>query len=321
MPGARIRGPVIGVAVGLAAAAAVFMWMRRPPKPKRVVATTPAAAPTEVVLSGRAAPRVIVGVNAPIAGTLDAFFVDTGAEVIEGQLLGRVRSPKGDSGLQQAQSDLEATQARLTELNGQVLAARLEASRADAEASRARGDLDRLQKAYQRQKGLWEAGATARLTFEKSEREYNDAKSASEKLETAAKEASARLDEVNREIESLNRAMSEKSAAIERAKQETNTGELHSPADGIVIARHGQPGDMVDPSMKLMDIATELTKLQATVTASPQMRAGQAAIVHLGDEEIAGTVQEIRNLEAIVYFDAAMPIHQLEMPVQVKIKF
>ncbi len=304
------------------AGAAVFLSLRSAPKSAPVAAPAiPAPAPTEIVLTARVAPRTILAVNAPIEGTLDAFFVEVGAEVIEGQLLGRVRNPKGDTSVQQAQADLEGAQNRLTQLNGELLSARLEASRADAEASRARGDSDRLQRAYERQKGLWAAGATARLTFEKSEKEYNDAKAASEKLEAASKDAASRLNELTREIDDAKRAVDEKTAAIERAKKSLNIGELHAPADGIVAARNGQPGDAVNPSSKLIDLATELTKLQATVAASPQIRAGQAAIVHLGDEEIAGVVREVRGNEAVIYFDAASPVKQIEQAAQVKIKF
>jgi multidrug resistance efflux pump len=311
----------IGAAAAVVVIAGVFIVLRRPAKVVQAPVVPTAPAPTEVVLTGRVEPRVVVGINAPIEGPLDAFFVDAGAQVIEGQLIGRVRNPKAEASLQQTQADLDQTQVRVTELNGEQLSARLEASRAEADASRARGELDRLQKAYERQKGLWDAGATARLTFEKAQKDYNDAKSSIDKLEAAAKQAAAHLDEIGREIDAVNRAVTEKTAAIERAKQDATAGELHAPADGIIVARHGQPGDTVDPSVKLMEIAVELTKLQAIVPASEKIHAGQAAEVRIGDEVSAGAVQEVRGSDAVVYFDAAMPIDKLSLTAQVKIKF
>jgi multidrug resistance efflux pump len=314
-----IAGGVAVVAIGTAMA----LYSRR--TPKVVQAPVPvAAAPlaTDVVLPGRVTPRTIVSVNAPIEGTIEAFFVDAGAEVIAGQLLGKIRSSKGDSGVQQAQADLDAAQARVTQLNGELLSARLEASRSDADASRSRADLDRLQKAYERQKGLWAAGATARLVYEKSEKDYIDAKSAVDKLDTAAKAAASRLDELTREIDIARKVVDEKLAGIERSKQDVNVGELHAPADGVIVARHGQPGDPVDPSVKLIDMATEMTKLQATVQlTSALIKTGQTAIVHIADEDFQGVVQEVRQTDAVIYFETANPVKQIELAAQVKIKF
>lgn len=290
------------------------------------VAVPVAADSGEVILNGRVTARTVVAIAAPIEGTLQAYFVEVGAEVIQGQLLGRIANPKFDTSAQASQIDLEKTQASLTALNGEQLAARLEVSRAEAEKSRARGELDRLQNAYERQKGLWAAGATARLTFEKSEKEFTDAQAALEKLESAAKQAGARMDAIGREIEATTRAVTDKTAAIERIKAEPAPGELHSPADGMVVAKHGQPGEPVDPSMKnLLEVATDLAALQTNVTPDPailpRIHAGQMAMVRLGDDEIAGVVQEVRGNEVLVYFTSAAPVTRLDVPVQVKIKF
>lgn len=313
-----------GVVAAAATGAAVFLLTRHPPKIEARPAAPPAL-PGEAIFTGRVETRSVVSVNTPIPGILDNFFVEPGAQVIADQLLGRVRDPKGDAALQQQQADLDQAQARLIELNGEQLSARLEVSRADAERSRAQGDLDRLQKAYERQKGLWAAGATARLTFEKSEKDYNDAKSAMSKLETAAKDAAEHAAEIAKEIDSTTRAVTEKTSAIERAKAQSVAGELHSPADGIVAARHGQPGDMVEAGAKLIDLATDLTALQAIVTPDAanlaRIHANQSATVHLGDEEIAGVVQEVRGGEVVVYFNSAVPVEKLNEPAQVKIKF
>ncbi len=318
------RWILLGVAGIAAIGAAAFLVGRRAPKPQpKIPVSIPAA--TEIVLVGRVVPRTIVNARSPIEGVLDSFFVDAGAEVIEGQLLGRVRNPKADVGLQQAQAELDRAQARLTELNGEQLSARLEVSRAEAEQSRAQGELDRLQKVYERQKGLWAAGATARLTFEKSEKDYNDAKAGAEKQARAAKEAASRAESISHDIDAVNRSIAEKNVAIERAKEHAVAGELHSPADGIVVARHGQPGDMVDPSAALVDIATDLTALQVIITPDAvslaKIHANLPATVRLGDEEGAGAVQEVRGNEVVIYFNASKPITKLNESAQVKIKF
>ena len=312
-------------AAAIAIAAGGLVMMRRTPRVQATRAAVPASLPRDVILSGRVVPRTTVAVTAPMAGTLEAFFVDAGAEVIQGQLLGRIRNAPSDTAVQEAEAELDRVQGSITALNGEQLAARLEVSRADADRSRAQGELERLQKAYVRQKGLWDAGATARLTFEKSEKDYNDAKTAMETLDAASKAAAARAEAVAREIDTANQAVTEKTAAIERAKEQATSGEIHSPADGIVVARHGEPGEPVTSATKLMEIATGLTALQAIVAVDPstlaRVHAGQAATVKFGDEEIAGAVQEVRGGDVVVYFNSAAPITKLDVAVQVKIKF
>ncbi len=321
----------VGIAVvGIAAIGAIgggLWWsthrVRHVEIQTKAAPVTPSA--SEVTFSGRAVPRTIVEVQPPTEGTLEAFFVDVGAEVIQGQLLGRVRNSKSDSNLEAAQEDLDRTRARLTQLGSEQIAARLEVSRAEADRTRAQAELDRLQKAYERQKGLWAAGATARLTFEKSEKDYNDAKDTIGKQDAASKAAGAHLEAIAQEMEVLNRAVTEKSAAIERSKAEVNSGEVHSPVDGVVIARHGEPGDSVDPSTKLMEIAAEPAQLQAIV--SPDMASmgrihpGMPATVVIGDQQIEGVVQDVQNGQATVFFTANGAIHSAEVPVQVRIKF
>jgi len=101
---------------------------------------------------------------------------------------------------------------------------------------------------------------------------------------------------------------------------------LHSPADGILLARHGDIGQPVDPSTQdLLQIATDLTSLQVIVTPPatllPRIRPGQSASVHMSDSECAGTVREIRGADVVIDFTVSAAITQLDLPAQVRIKF
>ena len=284
---------------------------------------------TDASLMGGVQPRTSVLVAAPIDGTLESFFVDVNQEVYQGQLLGRIRSNNLEAAQQQAQLALDTAQARVTTLSGDQLVVRLEASRAAVDQSRARADVDRLEKIYQRQKGLWEAGATARLTFEKAEKDYNDARAAIERADTVAKQAADRAAAIETEIDAANRAVTEATAAMERAKEELATAEVHSPVDGIVMARRGQPGEPVDPSTKdLLQIGTDLTSLQVTVTPDAAMlgriHVGQAASVRVPEiapDEIPGTVREINGPNVVVDFTSPAAVTKLDLAAQVRIKF
>src|SRR5262249_4338587 len=155
--------------------------------------------------------------------------------------------------------------------------------------------------------------------------DFNDARTTAERADEVAKQAAAHLEAIAREIELTNKAVGERAAAIEQAKGETNSGELHSPADGIVMTRTGQAEEQVDRSMRLMAMAKELTKLQAIVTpdgaALGRIRPGQAAVVRLGDADAAGVVAEVRAGDVSVNFEVGSPVTRLDSGVQVRIRF
>ena len=50
--------------------------------------------------------------------------------------------------------------------------------------------------------------------------------------------------------EQLQHDIAAQTRAVEQAKTDLASGDVHSPADGIVIACQGDPGQPVDPSMK-----------------------------------------------------------------------
>jgi multidrug resistance efflux pump len=296
-------------------------------KPAPLVAAPPPI--TQITLTGRVEPRTVVSVAPPIDGVLDKYFVEVNQQVFEGQLLGRIRNPKLDDVDQHAVADLDKAELRVTTLEGDQLKARLEASRAAADKSRAHNDVTRLQKDYDRQQGLWASGATPRLTWEKAEKDYNDAKAYAEKQDAAAQQASDSEAAVDHDLEAAKQAVEQATAAVDRSKTAAAAAEMHSPVDGIVLERQESQGLAVDPSMKeLVKIATELTSLQIVAAADAsvlaRIRAGQAAMVQaseLSPDPIAGTVREIRGGAVIVDFTVPEAPAKLGQPAQVIIKF
>jgi HlyD family secretion protein len=324
---------IVGVGLLIVAGGAIALarWrIAHRPKPAPIAA---APAPvTQVTLTGRVEPRTVISVPAPIDGVLDKYFVEVDQEVFEGQLLGRIRNPKIEEAEQHALSDLDKAQAQVTTLEGEQLKARLEASRASADQSRAHNDVARLQKDYDRQQGLWAAGATPRLTWEKAQKDYNDAKAGVEKEDAAAQAAAGREAALGRDLESAHQAVTDATAAVERSKAAGAAAEMHSPVDGIVLERQELQGLAVDPSMKeLLKIANDLTSLQVIATlntpdasALARIHAGQAATVQapeLSLDPIAGTVREVRGGVVIVDFTVPVAPPKLGEAAQVIIKF
>lgn len=303
------------ILLGIAAGALSVLWRERRAAPSGAAAPAPPPVPAEVSLPGRVEARNVVAVAATTDGSVEEFFADVGQEVFEGQLIARIRNMDLVSARDVAQSELDRAQSKLNNLEAALVAGRLEASRAGADASRARTDFERAEKTYLRQQMLYREGATPRLVFEKSEKEYLRAKTESETLAEVAKAADLRVESILRDVDFARKTLAEKSADLEDANEALLAAEVHSPVDGMVIARRGETGARVDRTMRdLFQIAVDLAALQVVVEPEPpvlaHLRPGQQAIVRLAemDESLTGEVHEIaENGRAIIHFTSPNP--------------
>ena len=224
--------------------------------------------------------------------------------------------------------ELENAQTRVTSLESNIIQARLEASRAAAEATRARLELDRLQRQYDRQRLLLKEGATPRLVYEKIEKEYLAAKAEYESARDISANADQRVSSLSRQLEAAKRTLEEKTDDLETATAALAAGEVHSPVDGIVVARRGEPGAEVTRDWKdFIQIATDLGDLRVTIEPEPpvlaRLQIGQPALIFIteaGNEPLSGTVTEIKDTKVIIDFRSPTPDVKPGMTAQVRLK-
>jgi multidrug resistance efflux pump len=297
-------------------------------KPKPVVMMTQVPQPVEVHLSGKIRAQNVVSVTPPVEGTVGALFADVGQEVFEGQLLARITNEGLETGQQMAQKILDNAQSRVNTLEGEIVSARLEASRARADANRAGAEYDRLNQVFRRQQMLLAEGATPRLTYEKSSREFEAAQSESRTLEQVARLAESRLSELIRSLDAEKRALAEKGAEMETAKARAVATEVFSPAQGMVVARNGEVGQSAGPDKAdFFQIATHLSQLEVVLDPDPpsmrRIHLGQPALVSLpeqGSDGMLGAVKAIQGAQVIVAFTSPTPAVKPGMLAQVRIK-
>ena len=329
----RHKWLLAGAAVLLiAGAAGGYYWYahRHPASAQPSKPVQPAKAPppeTEVSLLGKIQAKNVVNVAAPIDGAVDSYLADVGEEVFEGELLARIKNEALDSAHQTAQVDAARAQTHVTDLEGQVITARLEASRARSEAVRAKADLERAEKDYKRQAVLVEAGATPRLVYEKSQREYENYKTNYDGLESLAKNAEDRVTALAKEIDAAKTDAAAKVQELDNSETQVSSEEVRSPVNGVLVARRGQAGEQVDPQMKdLLQIAVDLSALEVAVDADPrvlaQVKQGQEALILVAEAPsgIPGTVREIKAGRVFVDFTSPSPAVKPGLTAQVKIK-
>jgi HlyD family secretion protein len=312
------------------AAAGVTLLLRVSPKKSQPVSTAPKPAPpsAEIRLTGKIRAQNVVRVSPPLEGTVGAFFVDVGQEVFEGQLLARLSNEGLDTEQQIAKRSLESAQERIDTLESQVIAARLEASRARADSTRARSEYERVDKVHRRQQMLYAEGATPRLTYEKSNRDFDLAQTDFRNLEHIASLAEARVEDLVKNLDAEKRALAAKGADLETAQAQVTAAEVLSPVQGLVVARNGDVGQPVAPDRAdFFEIATQLSQLEVVLDPDPlsisRIQPGQPALVSLpeqGAEDMAGAVKAITGAQVIVAFTSPNPAIKPGMLAQVRIK-
>src|SRR5579872_1604724 len=188
-----------GTLILAAAAAGALTWLKRgatqqSEPPTEAAAIHPAA--RDFSLPGRIQAQHVVPVGATVTGTIETLLVDVGQDVSEGQLLARIGSHVLESAREEAARSAQNAQEKVNAVASRIIAARLEASRSRADANRARDQFERVEKAYQRQQMLNREGATPRLVYEKSEREFETARTEFNSLDELARQAEDRASEL-----------------------------------------------------------------------------------------------------------------------------
>ena len=287
----------------------------------------PPAPPSEVSLPGKIQAQHIVPVAQQIDGTVESFLADVGQDVFEGQLLARVSSQGLETARESAQASVQSAQDRIGKLEADIIAGRLEASRARADAIRSRGEYDRAERTYRRQQMLHGAGATPRLTYEKSERDYSKAQVEFDSLDTLARQAESRVSDLNEQLQNAHKLLDDKKQQLEDIQTNLQAMEVHAPVGGIVVARHGEVGKPHEDGMAMFEIATDLAALQVIVEPEPPMLArikpGQQALVIVADlqgQDIPALVKDVRDSVVHIGFTSPSAVLRPGMTAQVRIK-
>jgi multidrug resistance efflux pump len=324
----RLWAIVLGV-TAVAAGAAAWLYQHR--VASRVASSappTPVVLPPEVTLPGAIRARHVVAVPAPVEGLLEQYMVQPGQEVFEGQLLARIHNEGLEAARQAALADMERVEARARALESALIAARLEASRARAEAERVRDDYQRAEKTFERQQFLFKEGAIAKMVFEKARKEFEAARQQYEAVENLAGLAEDRVASLTQELDSTRQQLEKAREALEEAQQRVAATEVHSPVNGILLARTRQPGDPVGPHVPdLLQIAVDLSVLEVVVEPEPpileRLSPGYPALVDVPEAPQTGLPGRVLTIEkdghVIIEFSNPNPAIKPGMNAKVRI--
>jgi multidrug efflux pump subunit AcrA (membrane-fusion protein) len=320
-------GAVIIVAIG---AGAFTLLRHRGAASSVTTAGAPASAQTDgstLLLPGRIEAMEVVAVPVPFDGRIQSLPVNVGQDVVEGDLLAEIRSSDLLSQREISTAELNRLNNRVSTLESNLIAARLEAARAREAAGAARNAVEDARKALQRQQMLYTKGAAARQTLERTQAAVDSATETYEALQKLANMAETRVGELNRDLEAQQQAATEKSRELEDATDQVASGDVRSPVDGYVVARKGQVGDEVTIEVQdLFQIAVNVAQLKVVLEPPPPalavIRAGQDAIIQIAElsDPIESKVTEVRDGQVTIEFTSPNPVLKPGMTAQVVVK-
>ena len=247
--------------------------------------------------------------------------------MFQGQLLARIKSGRLETTLESATSEVEKLKARVSNLEGSITSVRLDYARAQADALRAKAELERAEKAYTRQSLLYKEGATPRLTYEKSEREFKAAQIESANLAEVEKTTTQKVDALTQELDGVKKLLEQKNGDLDSAHKAVSSGDVQSPVDGVIVSHKGQPGEAITRAAgDFFLLASDAMSLQlvADVDAAvlPRIHAGQTAIVRAAEfpDDIPAVVKELKGSQVVVDFKSPTPEIKPGLSARVKIK-
>jgi multidrug efflux pump subunit AcrA (membrane-fusion protein) len=239
MRGKWVLLSVVAVLAGVAVGALSLRYRRPAPATPVRAAGAAVLSANQVTLTGAIRPQHVLGVGAQVSGVIDAFLVEVGQDVYQGQVLAHIGSQGLESSRQAAASAVDHAQEQINRADAAVAGARLEQSRAEAEAQRARFAMERAEATYSRQQSLVGQGATPRLVYEKAEREYDAAKTEFAVMDKAARATAERVQSALQEVASAQKILAGENQRLEESQAAFDAADLHSPVDGLLVGRNG----------------------------------------------------------------------------------
>ena len=328
MRGKWVLLSVVAVLAGVAVGALSLRYRRPAPAPVVRAAGAAVLSVNQVTLRGTIRPQHVTGVGAQVNGAIEAFLVEVGQDVYQGQVLARIGSQGLESSRQAVASAVDRTQEQVTRAETAVAGARLEQSRADAEAQRARFAMERAEATSSRQQLLFAQGATPRLVYDKAQREYDAAKTEFTAMDKAARATAERVQNVLQEVASAQKILAGENQRLEESQAAFEAADVRSPVDGLLVGRSGEVGKTAQEfGDNLFQIATDMYALEIALEPEPpvlkRIRPGQPALVLIPDLQsagITGDVKEIKGTQVVVEFNSTIPAIRPGMVADVRLR-
>lgn len=239
------RHVVLGVSVVAALAAMVFFAHAAYGPAVDVYPVTRSDLLQTIVASGRVETPLRVDIGSQLTGTVAAVPVEEGQAVKKGQLLIALENSEAVAAVEQARAAVEQAQTRLRQLQKVALPVAQQGLR------QAQFNLDNLRRQYARTKELHSKGFVGQSALDDAQHNLDLAES---QLRTAELQV-ATNSPGGSEVLMAKAASDQAQANLRMALAKLDYTTIESPADGTLIARDVERGDVVQPGKALMRLS------------------------------------------------------------------
>ena len=294
-----------------------------------------------VMASGKILPDQEVQIVSKISGKVASVAVKEGSQVKQGDTV--VKLETDDYALQvlQAQSSIDASQAKLADVKAgardqeiEALQAAVQAAEAATEQTQAAIDqakavLDLSQKSYERTQNLFSQGAVAQVQMDQASTDLEKARTAYEQalaqqklMEGQLSAAQAKLDlarsgPTSNTVKALQADVDRAESSFAISKNALNNTNITSPIHGTVVQRAIEPGEMAQPGVPLLTVV-KMDQVQIQVSVGQevvnQIQLGASVDIHVvGQDEkmFKGTVE---------FVSPVSDVNNSTFPVKIKVE-
>ncbi|MGA8054959.1 MAG: efflux RND transporter periplasmic adaptor subunit, partial [Burkholderiales bacterium] len=265
-------GVVVTVLVAVAAAAVLGGRALAGKRVAAVVAERGELVQT-VVSTGRVISPAKVEIGSLVVGTVAEIEVREGERVKRDQVLARLRDEEQRAAYEQARAALLEAEARLAQL------AKLSGPVAEQNLRQAEANLQLAEEEYRRTKNLFDRGFFSQATLDKAERDLANARAA--RASAVAQSLTNQPKGADYALAVARREQAKAAADVARAKLDYTV--IRAPADGIVLRRLVERGDVVQPGKLMYELAV----------------AGDTQVVLNVDEKNLGLLAEGQRAEVV----------------------
>jgi len=242
-----MRRVLVIIAAVLVVAALVVFALQPKPVAVEMLTTAPADIQTSVVASGRVLPPARVDIGATITGRVATVRVREGARVAADDILIELEHSELAAAVAQARAAVTRAQARVTSVKTLALPT------AQAAQQQAAANLDVAEREAKRARDLVAKGFISQSRADDAERQLDVARSqlASTRAQTGAQGANGA------EAQQAQSQLAEAEAALALAQAKLAQTLIRAPATGVVLERVIEPGDIAQPSRRMMTLALD----------------------------------------------------------------
>ncbi|NHN30326.1 efflux RND transporter periplasmic adaptor subunit [Paenibacillus agricola] len=271
--------------------------------------------------SGKINPNQEVKIVSKTSGKVTAVNVEEGALVKKGDVLVQLETDDLVQQLKQAEFGVIASNAKLADTlagarsqdlraaESAVRAAEATQAQTNAAVEQGKAGLEVATHIYNSLRNQFDSSSAVtkedmdrgQLEFEKARTGYDQAMAASQAAAAQANAAKARLElaqagATDNTIKALKADVDRLNATVVLANNSVNNAAITAPADGMVIKRTIQPGEMAQPGVALfsiVDMSQVQVELSVTDTQIGKVKAGTAVevkVANVPDQTFPGTI-------------------------------